>query len=291
MGLLMLFIDGVGLGGRAGNPLVESGARALGFHADSPGNYNYRGGSLRAIDATLGIDGLPQSATGQTTIFTGVNAAAAIGRHLSGMPSAALRRLLQRQSIFISLKSAGLRVAFANAFTPAYFLHPIRRMSASSLHMLYAGLMPRWIWHIPAGKALFQDFGNASLIEAGFDVPSLLPEQAGHILAGMLGDFDFVLYEFFLTDAAAHGRIVRKPREVIADLDRMIVALLDEIDLNEHAVLLCSDHGNIEDATVRTHTRAPVPLIAWGNDSTSLLDGVDSITGIHAIIRRYLMPA
>ena len=44
-------------------------------------------------------------------------------------------------------------------------------------------------------------------------------------------------------------------------------ALLDELagDLaRDTLVLLCSDHGNLEDASTRRHTTNPVPLLAWG---------------------------
>ena len=40
----------------------------------------------------LGIEGLPQSATGQTALFTGINAAQLLGRHLFGFPNQPFRR-------------------------------------------------------------------------------------------------------------------------------------------------------------------------------------------------------
>jgi hypothetical protein len=247
------------------------------------------GGQAIALDTCLGVPGLPQSATGQTAIFTGVNTPASLGRHLSGFPNKYLRSLLRRDSIFIRLVKAGLKTTFANAFTPAYFLLPINRMSASSLHMLYAGLMPRWIWNIPSGKALFQDFTNRTLIEAGFNLPELSPETAGHNLAALLGEHDFVLYEYFLTDAAAHGRIRQSPEAIVKHLDRMVTAVLQTVDLERHAVALCSDHGNIEDPSVRTHTGNAAPMVAWGHGKERLLDGLESLTGIRDAVCRYLL--
>ena len=280
MSLLLLFIDGVGLGGSAGNPLREAHTLALDFDADAPGSYGYRGGVLRAADANLGVEGLPQSATGQTAIFTGVNAPLALGRHKSGWPTGELRALLRGSTIFSRLIGAGADATFANAFTPVYFLRPVSRMSASTLHMLYAGIAPRWIWQIPHGEAVFQDFTNGMLIDAGFDLPRHGPEDAAATLAGMLERHDFVLYEYFLTDAAAHERIPQSAREIIEPLDRMIVELLDRADLERHCVALVSDHGNIEDSSTRSHTRNPVPLIAWGRGAPELFAGVNSIAGI-----------
>src|SRR3954468_19175091 len=95
MSLFFIFLDGVGLA-PAGpdNPLAD---------ADMPAITALLGGPLaagraqahdrlllRGIDATLGIPGLPQSGTGQTALFTGVNAAALHGRHQPHVPPVAL---------------------------------------------------------------------------------------------------------------------------------------------------------------------------------------------------------
>ncbi len=68
MKLIFVFIDGFGLGNEdAGqNPLYAAAAPNLLRFLNS--RYIF------PTDATLGVKGLPQSATGQTTIFTGVNA-------------------------------------------------------------------------------------------------------------------------------------------------------------------------------------------------------------------------
>ncbi len=288
MSLLLLFIDGLGLGEREGNPLFEAGAQVLALGPDIERSYRYRGAVARAVDSTMGVDGLPQSATGQTAIFTGVNTSRLLGRHLSGWPSPRLRGLLKRDSVFLRLRSAGKRAVFANAFTPAYFLRPVNRMSASTLHMLYAGLRPRWIWQIDTGGAVFQDFTNRMLIESGFDISERTPEQAGAGLAAFLQRYDFTLYEFFLTDAAAHRRVRMQPVEVLGMLGRMLDALLEAADLDRHCVAICSDHGNIEDSSTRSHTRNPVPLLAWGKGAEGVFAGVEDITGIAPAVVRLL---
>jgi len=45
------------------------------------------------------VPGRPQSATGQATLYTGVNAPAELGRHLVGFPTARLQALILRASI------------------------------------------------------------------------------------------------------------------------------------------------------------------------------------------------
>lgn len=287
MSLLLLFVDGLGLGARRGNPLSAADVHALAFYEDSLDGYDYRGGVLRSADAAMGVDGKPQSATGQTAIFTGVNTAGLIGRHLSGWPSRKLRELLREDSIYLRLRRAGIRATFANAFSPAYFLRPVSRMSATTLHLLYSGLKPRWIWQIPSGEAVYQDFTNRLLLNSGFDIPEQTPEVSGAALAAMLDRYDFVLYEYFLTDAAAHGRIKRSPVEIVSQLERLLVALLDTADLGKHCVALCSDHGNIEEESSRTHSKNEVPLAAWGEGAEQLFDGVSSITGIADAVSRH----
>src|SRR5574340_1599560 len=101
MSVLMIFFDGFGLGAddTATNPLLTAPMptiRGL-FNGIMPtrgnGHFTSTRATLIPTDATLGVPGLPQSATGQTTIFTGVNAANAIGEHLGPYPNAALRKI------------------------------------------------------------------------------------------------------------------------------------------------------------------------------------------------------
>jgi len=89
--LLFVFVDGVGIGGPGPeNPFVDLGGPILGALAGRKPELP-SGVALAPTDATLGVAGLPQSATGQTAIFTGVNASALLGRHLWGFPNERLR--------------------------------------------------------------------------------------------------------------------------------------------------------------------------------------------------------
>ena len=79
-----------------------------------------RDAAVARVDACLGIAGRPQSATGQATLFTGVNAAAHLGQHLHGFPNAKLRQLLAAESVFCKVGAAGGRATFANAYPRPY---------------------------------------------------------------------------------------------------------------------------------------------------------------------------
>ncbi|HET7322574.1 MAG TPA: hypothetical protein VFI96_08785, partial [Longimicrobiaceae bacterium] len=117
--LLLLFLDGVGLG--EDDPGVNPFARA-----ELPTLGALLGGDegmMIAADARLGVPGLPQSGTGQTALLTGVNAAERMGRHFGPWVPTALREMLAAQNLLSRAAAAGRRVAFANAY-PEGFLSP-----------------------------------------------------------------------------------------------------------------------------------------------------------------------
>src|SRR5918911_3036203 len=143
MSVLLIFVDGVGIGRRgAHNPLdgIESAFFSI-FEGEEPAlPFD---GRMAVTDARLGVEGLPQSATGQTTILTGVNAAALIGRHLHGYPSPRLKAALAEHSIYRKLMARGRAVTFANAYTRSYFENLPRFVSATTVAAMTAGIQLR----------------------------------------------------------------------------------------------------------------------------------------------------
>src|SRR5881396_1902106 len=98
-------------------------------------------GLVVPTDACLGIPGRPQSASGQTTILTGINAPALLGYHKQGFPNAALLELIREHSIFRQLNLAGVRpITFANAYTQRFFSERPRWISATTAAVEAAGL-------------------------------------------------------------------------------------------------------------------------------------------------------
>jgi bisphosphoglycerate-independent phosphoglycerate mutase (AlkP superfamily) len=86
-------------------------------------------------------------------------------------------------------------------------------------------------------------------------------EEAGARLAHLATEYDLVLYETFLTDLAGHRRI--ETEWVLPRLDAFLGAILAHRP-PATTLVVCSDHGNIEDATTKAHTTNPVPLLAVG---------------------------
>jgi 2,3-bisphosphoglycerate-independent phosphoglycerate mutase len=126
--LLFIFLDGVGLGADLpSNPFVSNSTPGLDYILEgralsaASSGFNGQKATLLGLDAVLGVSGLPQSATGQASIFTGSNAPAYLGSHANGFPGAKLRRLLATRGIFRELKRKGFNPFFANAYRPPFF--------------------------------------------------------------------------------------------------------------------------------------------------------------------------
>jgi hypothetical protein len=286
--VLLLMVDGVGVGSRGPqNPLDGAGSSYFGAFSGEP-FVPERGGRVALVDALLGVEGLPQSATGQATIITGENAPARLGRHQSGFAGGSLRPLLRERSLFRRLGVLGLRTAHANVAPSEVARRRVRTVSAMAVAAEEAGLAPRTLDDVAAGRALHHEFTNESLIAFGCDVPRLTPEEAGLRLARLAAAHDFTAFEYFLTDAAGHARDGAAVRRHVARLDAFLDAVLDATDLATSTVVLTSDHGNVEDLTTGSHTTNPVAMMAWGHGSDAVAAGVRSLVDVAPAVERLL---
>lgn len=263
--IALVFVDGLGWGpdDPATNPCLTYGGRLLDF----PRSPAY----CSPIDACLGVPGIPQSATGQTTLLTGVNAQAEVGFHQTGFPTPHLRKILLEHSIFKQLHDLGRDGIFLNAFRPAFFDFPRERQlkfSATTVSHLAADLPFFRLEDIGVGRSIYQEFTNRELIDRGFDVPPLTPQQAGAILARNIPLRDFTLFEYFQTDHAGHSQDRKRIEIELGKLEAFLLQALADLEeaaeLESTLVLLTSDHGNLEDTSTRSHTRNAVPFMAWG---------------------------
>ena len=152
---------GPGRGGRGKEPPGNGGRAHL---AAPPGGFPltraaapYFAGNVSLVltDSTLGVPGLPQSATGQTAILTGRNGAKVLGRHHNAYPPQPLRELIARDSILKRVVDRGYTATFANAFTPEYFrlvAEGKRRHSVTTEVTLAAGLPLRQLEDLQGGR-------------------------------------------------------------------------------------------------------------------------------------------
>ena len=264
--VLLFFIDGLGIGTRGPfNPLdnLEGAAPLAVFQDETP--ETIFDGIVVATDPRLGVEGRPQSASGQTTILTGVNAPAQLGYHKQGFPNKPLLEIIGTHSIFRQLREAGVEpVTFANAYTDRFFMERPRWISATTAAVEAAGLTFRNVTDLKNDAAVFMDFTNRILIERGVDVSVRTEAEAAEVLAGIVSENRFTLYEYFITDKVGHEQDMPKAKEVLTSLALFIRELLARLDLKRTTVILTSDHGNIEDLSSRNHTLHAVPTIVWG---------------------------
>lgn len=282
MSVLLFFIDGFGISSRGPhNPLDGlDGAEPLAiFQGEEPATIH--DGIVVPTDATLGVEGRPQSASGQTTILTGVNVPARLGYHKQGFPNSAMLEILREQSIFLQLTRAGVSpITFANTYTQRFFDERPRWVSATTAAMEAGGVPFRRVADLKANQAVFHDFTNAQLIERGEDVNLRTAEEAAAVLASIAAENRFTLYEYFITDKVGHLQDFARARAVLLDLAKLLRELLKQIDLNRTSVILTSDHGNIEDLSTRNHTLNKVPTIVWGADKVRIAKRIENLADI-----------
>lgn len=305
MSLLFIFLDGIGLG--ANDPNKNPFARIqmpnlenlLGGRKLVSGSAPYVGerATLLSLDATLGVPGLPQSATGQAVLLTGVNVPAQIGEHYGPKPNPAVAKYLLNGNLFSQMRLAGRSAALLNAYPPRYF-HSVdsgkRLYSSIPLAVTSAGLRLFSKDDLFAGRALSADFtgaGWASML--GFpDVPILSPKEAGRRMALLAARYDFSMFEYWSTDYAGHKQDMPWAMEQLATFDGVVGGMMEAWDPGD-LVLITSDHGNMEDLSTRRHTEAPVPAILIGPeaDRATFAEGLTDLSGIAPAIMRIVVSA
>jgi hypothetical protein len=266
--ILFVFVDGLGLG--SADPAVNPLADIQAF----PHLGNMLAQSL-PLDATLGVPGLPQSATGQAALMTGLNAPQRMGRHIEGFPPLRLKELVRRHNLFATLTAAGKRCTFANAYWLDDAAHiPPRRESVTTVAALSVPGGVRGKADLLANRAVCHDLTREWIRrERGYDGPLITPEEAAEHLIGIANDHDFTLFEFFETDRAGHSGDRQKVFQTLEKLDRFVSGVWKFDGL----LIVTSDHGNIEDLSVRTHTMNPVPLFASKPEWFQGLERIDQL--------------
>lgn len=299
--MIFIFLDGVGIGSAGEhNPFFFANTRHLPFYE---GNLQLPDKTpVKPIDPLLGVEGLPQSASGQTSLYTGVNVPQLLGEHKGSYPTRAMRKIIREKNILLQLKNNGRSAVFINAY-PVYthlftgqhiqikpsgeyrFSHEFpalfkRRISVTTCMMVSAGQTPFSEKDVEQERSVFQEYTNCWLKGKGLDIPEFTPEKAGQILAGASRHYNFLLYEYFQTDLYGHRRSFDERVKLVTDLDRLFSKLLSLLDPQTDTLVLTSDHGNIEDATSKGHTTNPVPLITWGRRSSELRNRIHCLTDV-----------
>lgn len=289
--MIFVFIDGFGLGERetARNPIAA---------AKTPGlDAIFRYYKVIPTDARLGVEGLPQSATGQTAIFTGVNGSALLGRHLSGQPTETLVEIINSTNLFKTLQEKGFCVTYANVYRDPYIKemrNPSSRKnrpSVTSVMGMSVDMNFRTVGDYKEGNGVYHDITGQILIESGYDVELITPQEAAGRLYRISRQYDFTLYEHFMTDIIGHKGDMELAVAEIELLDAFLEALVKQVNLEEDLIVITSDHGNIEDVTVKTHTMNKVPTVFIGRLPDGVEPKVESILDVGAVVVEILCAA
>ena len=307
MKVLFLFLDGIGLG--INDPQINPFARVEMLHlqrllggnklvvetlsaasAKTPrnsGGLETERATLLALDAGLGVDGLPQSATGQAALLTGINVSQEIGYHYGPKPNQEVTAFIRNGNLFSTLVKDGYKAALLNAYPPGYFsaIQSGRRLySAIPLAVTSAGIPLKTLEDLMGGHALSADFtaqGWRDRLQLP-ETPILTPKQAGERLAAVMEDYDLAIFEYWLSDYAGHHQDMGAAQSLLETFDRVLGGLLEAWDDKHGLILITSDHGNMEDLSTRRHTANPVPALLIG-DPMLRRDFVADLTDISGI--------
>jgi len=295
MSVIFLFIDGVGLGEEEPyNPFMRQEYDAFKSMTDGQ-PFSRRAEAFvngrhlfKPVDATLGVEGLPQSGTGQTALFTGENAPKKIGKHYGPFPHSGIKHLLREQSIFKGAQQLGCTCHFMNAYPDIFFekSRQRNRWSCTTLMAKSAGLPLNTAETVKKEKAITAGITQQSWREKlNINIPKIDPKKAAGRLLKKGENYDLLLYEYYLTDKAGHSQDHRNAHDVLSTYNRFLIELIQN-KREEDTLVLSSDHGNVEDLSTKTHTYNRVPLFAYGpgasvfTDAESILDITPAILTI-----------
>lgn len=301
MTIFYLFLDGVGLGLNepAINPFAAQTLPTLQGILGGVGMFQMENSieteraSLFPLDASLGVDGFPQSATGQAVLLTGINIPQAIGYHYGPKPDAKTASFLINGGLFGDLIASGKKVSFINAYPQQYFdtIESGKHLYSSfPLAATNSGISLLTTQHLVDGSAMSADITGMGWKEFFKieDLPIKTPFGAGAEMAQRWREEELVFFEYWLTDYAGHRQDMGEAKKILLEIDQMIDGIaqtMGESDL----ILVTSDHGNIEDLATRRHTMNKVPLLLIGNrKSRKSFHGAKSIMDVAPGIKKML---
>lgn len=305
-GLLLLFLDGVGIGpdDALRNPFLTAELPALRALLDGAiptlssttvhGVRGRRPAVAIPLDATLDTEGTPQSGTGQATLLTGRNGAHLFGRHFGPWIPVKLRPMVEQESVLRRAVDAGARAAFANAY-PRSWPGPrgSKGIAGPPLAARGAGLLVRHEEHLARGDAVASEIVNGGWRRhLGFtSLPQITPVEAGRALGRIAGEHDLTLFAHYSTDTVGHAGEMAACMRALERVDGLLEGVLETLPADHH-VVVCSDHGNLEDIATRGHTRNPVLGLVAGPDAPALAASMASLMDVTPVVAELLgLPA
>lgn len=305
MHILLIFVDGIGLGANDPNSNPFSVAAMPTLTALTNDNRWLAGigqqistrATFQPADPRMGITGRPQSGTGHATIITGKNIPALIGKHYGPKPNAETREIVAQGTFFTEVQQAGKTASLLTAYPP-FLLHNIARgktlPSSFQQAAMHTGQTLFTVDDLRAGNAISADWTGAGWQRdlSINNVPVLSPQEGGKRMVQLSRQHDFAMVSYVFTDYVGHRGTVADGTRLLQNLDAVMEGAMAEWDDDEGLMLLVSDHGNMEDVSIRQHTENDVPLLVIGKESyrTSFVEGIRNLADIVPAMRRLLLP-
>jgi len=295
---LLIFLDGVGIGkpDPSSNPFFKYPFRTFTeIFGSIPSLENQKlskdGNFIFPTDALMDVPDLPQSGTGQTSIFCGVNAARILGHHFGPFPHSMLIPIIKVQNIFQQFKKMKKKVTFVNAYPKVFFEYidsGKKRLSVTSLSCILSGVSLKNATDLRKGNALSAEIDNEGWVNRlGYSLRIINPETAARRLFKIAGKNHFTLFEHFLTDHLGHGRNIETLEDRLNVLDSFLYYIIKNLPEN-FTLLICSDHGNLENISIKTHTKNPALTITAGKLAERLSNRITNLSHIRdAILELY----
>lgn len=247
--------------------------------------------SMTPVNTTLRVPGLPQSGTGQTAIMTGLNASKFVGKHFGPHPYSTLVPVIKERNLFQQLRSKGKSFSFANGYPQKYLDYlfgPKGRIPTIALSYLSAGGSLKTHEEIKRRTAVSADISGSRWHELGHpDVHPVPPDESGKLLADLAQGIDLIFFEYFVTDHAGHAQDMALSVEMLERMDGFLGGILATFNYDNDILLMISDHGNIEDLSVKTHTMNPVPLIVIGKQHRHFSSRIKNLTHVTPAVISY----
>ena len=296
MAVFFVFIDGIGIGGNnEHNPLYTgdysffnkmTGGSGL---TKSTGEISDNRHVFKHIDATLGVEGLPQSGTGQVALFAGVNAPLHVGKHFGPFPHSSTKEMLSEHSLASRAVKRGLSFQFMNAYPPIFFGMSSQRdrWSTSTLMCKQQSIPLHTEDDVRGGRGITAEITQEIWKQRlGIDLPPITEVEAADRMLKVGKTKDIVMYEYYLTDKAGHAMDAGMAENVLNRINLFLMSIADGMQPGD-LLLISSDHGNIEDLSVKTHTINDVPLIAYGDGADAFIDASTLVDVIPRLMLRY----
>ncbi len=302
--ILMFFLDGIGLGDDDSNanpfaiahlPTLTALANGKRWLQDI-GVQQGRRSIFIPTDPRMGVEGRPQSGTGQATILSGKNIPQIIGRHYGPKPDEQTRQILSQDNIFIQIVERGQKAALLEAYPPRWHqaVASGKQLRASfQLAPHAAGLPTFGQSELYSGEAFSGDWtGEGWRTQLGYkDTPIYTPYEAGKKIVEVSRQYAFAFHSNWFTDIIGHRGTLEQGIKILETFDAVMAGVLDEWNDEEGLILITSDHGNMEDLTHGKHTENDVPTIVIGRGKEHFAEGFMTLADFVPRILQYLFGA